>query len=106
MVAWLIHSSWQDKTINLQENKRKADQAEDDAGWENIFGSVWKYYFPARTTFLFQKKIGQKWVPQNPNNQPGAASLFIALSCPSYLSQFYCSYPPNFLLLAFTLLDS
>ena len=40
MVPWLIHSSWQDKTINLQENSTTADQAEDDACWFTKFENI------------------------------------------------------------------
>ena len=59
MVAWLIHSSWQDKTINLEENKRMADQAEDDAGWENIqFKNIFIIIF-LHGLSCFEKKIGQ-----------------------------------------------
>ena len=62
------------------------------------------FYLPIYLFFLQTlEQLCQKEVVELPkirNNQPVTTSLFIALSCPCYLSQFYCCSPPNFLLLA------
>ena len=55
-------------------------------------------FFLQTSEGLSQKKAGEQ--PKIRNNQLVTTSLFIALSCPCYLSQFYCCSPPNFLLFA------
>ena len=87
MVRWL-HSSWQDKTINLQENKTTADQAEDDASWENIFlFKVWQLYFSAH--LYSPVSTGNGRVTESPNNQVQSLQVcllhwVVPVTCPSF----------------------